>query len=141
MPYKRKTNRPYGERMTRSFRVRCPPELGSALRAMRRLLGISISDAVRAGMVHALAWDAIPRAVAMIEDPSTTGAMRIKLVEFLRTCAKADLALNRPDVAEALRRAKRAKAGSRKDSDGSEDQKPEAGPGESVPTQSAGDHD
>jgi hypothetical protein len=79
--------------------------------------------------------------VAVIEDPSTTGAMKLKLIEFLRICAKADLALNRPDVAEALRQAKRAKPGSLKDPDGSEDQKPDGDPGDSAPLGPAGDGD
>ena len=95
---KGKPRRPYGENYCRAIRVRLPQEVDSALRTYRRLFKVPLAHMVRAGVMRALE-DAIPKAVAAVRDPDTSDAVRIKLLDFLRTCSRGHLAMNHPDLA------------------------------------------
>ena len=75
--------RPYGECYTKSMRVRFPPEVDSALRRVRRLFKISMSEIVRAGTMQALV-SKVPEAVRIIDNPKTSTFKRLKMIEFLK---------------------------------------------------------
>ncbi len=96
--------RPYGQLMNRAVRVRFPPEVDSVLRRMRRQFGISVSHLVRCGVQRMLA-DMIPGAVELIRDPQTDASVKIKFIDLVRACARADLSLHEPELADRLRKA------------------------------------
>ena len=102
---KKKRGRPYGANYCRGIRVRFPPEVDSALRRARRLYGVSISEMVRAGVMFVLAGS-VPDAVAVIEHPKTGDSRKLRLIEYLRACTKAYIAVNEPEKAELLRQAR-----------------------------------
>ena len=94
--------RPYGENLTRVVRVRLPVELDSALRQVRRLFGVSVAHQIRTGIECSLG-NMIPKAVAMVENPDTSTSMKLKLMKFLYSVAKANLAQHHPEKAKILR--------------------------------------
>ncbi len=97
-----KVRRPYGEKLTRAVRVRLPVELDSALRQVRRLFGVSVAHQIRTGIESSLG-DMVPKAVAMVRNPETSTSMKLKLMKFLYSVAKADLAQHHPAQAKILR--------------------------------------
>jgi len=102
---KRRAGRPYGAHYVKAIRVRFPPEVDSALRGIRRLFGVSLSDLVRMGTMRALC-DKVAEAVARIRDPATGEWMQLHLIEFLHVLSEAGLALDCPEVAAVLREGK-----------------------------------
>ena len=102
----RRPGRPYGAHYVRAIRVRFPPEVDSALRRLRRLSGVSVSQLVRMGMMR-MFCDKVREAVAAIDDPATSERIQLEWIEFLRVCSEADLALHYPEVAAVLRESKR----------------------------------
>lgn len=97
-----KVRRPYGENLVRAVRVRLPVELDSALRQVRRLFGVSVAHQIRTGIESSLG-DMVPKAVAMIKNEDTSSSMKLKLMKFLYSVAKADLAQHHPEKAKILR--------------------------------------
>ncbi len=97
-----KVRRPYGEKLTRAVRVRLPVELDSALRQVRRLFGVSVAHQIRTGIECSLG-DMVPKAVAMLRDENTSTSMKLKLMKFLYSVAKADLGQHHPEKTKILR--------------------------------------
>ncbi|MCH8149240.1 MAG: hypothetical protein IH987_14865 [Planctomycetes bacterium] len=97
-----KVRRPYGEKLTRAVRVRLPVELDSALRQVRRLFGVSVAHQIRTGIECSLG-NMVPKAVAMLRDENTSTSMKLKLMKFLYSVAKANLAQHHPEQAKILR--------------------------------------
>ena len=100
-----KVRRPYGEKLTRAVRVRLPVELDSALRQVRRLFGVSVAHQIRTGIESSLG-DMVPKAVAMVRDENTSTSMKLKLMKFLYSVAKANLAQHHPETAKILLRSR-----------------------------------
>ena len=98
----RRSARRYGEDLTRSVRVRLPPETDAVLRRVRRLFGISVSEQIRMGIERSLA-DMIPNVVEIIQRDGTSNARKLRLIDFLHATRRSFLAAHDPKKAKTLR--------------------------------------
>ena len=110
---KRRPGRPYGANYSSSIRVCFPPEVERALRRARRLTGVTISEMVRKGVMTALA-STVGIAVDRIESKRASARTKLKMMDYLRSLARAEISLTDAELAERLRRvdreARRARA-------------------------------
>lgn len=80
-----------------------PHELEQVARSACRLLGVSMSRFIRAGIEAKLA-ELVPKVVEIVENPKTQPGRCLRLMEFLRDISRATLALHQPmPYVEALR--------------------------------------
>jgi hypothetical protein len=68
---------------------------------MRRKFDVSISAAVRVGVMKALA-ERIPEAIAVAKDPNATSHQRLAMIEYLKVCREAELSLEHPELSKVL---------------------------------------
>ena len=72
-----------------------PHELEQVARSACRLLGVSMSRFIRAGVEAKLA-ELVPKVVEIVEHPKTKPWRCLRLMEFLRDISRASLALHQP---------------------------------------------
>ena len=72
-----------------------PHELEYAARSACKLLGISMSRFIRAGIEAKLA-ELVPKCVEIVENPKTQPMRCLRLMEFLRDVALGSVALHKP---------------------------------------------
>lgn len=98
----RRSERRYGEDLSRSVRVRLPPETDAALRRVRRLFGISVSEQIRMGIERSLA-DMVPKVAEIIQRDGTSNTRKLRLIDFLHSMRRSFLATHDPPKAKTLR--------------------------------------
>ena len=107
-PYRgQKPESPPGRKYGAAIRVRLTLEVDQAVRAARRIMGISLSQFIRAGVEMKMA-ELLPRCVNIADDSNANGRTRLQMIEFLRKCQKAALSLQVPSKLQTTRRVARA---------------------------------
>ncbi len=109
---RKKPDPPPGRKYGAAIRVRLTLEVDQAVRAARRILGISLSQFIRAGVEMKMA-ELLPRCVNIADDSNANGRTRLRMIEFLRKCQKAALSLHVPSKLPTTKREARAPKRSR----------------------------
>ncbi len=91
---KRGSGRPQGRNYGPAIRARLPHELDYAARSACKLLGISMSRLIRAG-IEAKLTELVPKVVEIVDDPKTQPMRCMRLMEFLRDMALGSVALHK----------------------------------------------
>ena len=81
--------------MSDAVTVRLPHEMRDVCRKACRLLGISMSQFIRAGIESKLA-QMIPPCVEIAKDQSAPPTRRMRIMEFLHDAARASMCLSAP---------------------------------------------
>ena len=96
---RKKLGRPYGRNYSGVVRVRLEPEVELALRRARRITGLRTSEMVRLGVSVLLASTGA-LAIDRVRSEKSSDRMRMVMIDYLRTLAKAGRAITKQGSTE-----------------------------------------
>ena len=102
---RRKPGRPRGPHVGEAVRARLTPELHRAAQAAKKILGVSMSDLIRAG-VQQQVIQATKRCIDLVRSPGGSFNKKLRALDFIYQARFIDAANELPpDVMAAIRKA------------------------------------